>query len=155
MKRRSILLNVFLQNKRTNNERALVSTILSVLKNDAAAFSQGLQETVANHRKTKWRYSEGIARFMPVLSYGLLAVGKRFLSAEQYSNVKLPEHPLWWPEFVAHNEAQGYEPGEHLIEFDGELSFMNDAESMMEVKHVSVAEMRAEQRRKLKESAQR
>lgn len=145
----------FLQNKRTNNDRAMVSTMLAILKNDAEAFSQGLQDCVDSHRKTKWSYSEGIAKFMPVLSYGMLAVARRYLSDDQYARIKLPEHPLWWSEFVAHNEAQGYQPGEHLIQFEGELSFMNDVEAMMEVKHVSVAEMRAEQQRQLKASAQR
>ncbi|RUO33176.1 hypothetical protein [Aliidiomarina soli] len=144
----------FLQNKRSNNDRALVGTMLSILKNDAELFSHNLQESVNNHRRAKWSYSWGLLKLMPILSYGMLAVAKRYLSNDQWAQVELPEHPLWWPEFVAHNEAQGYQPGEHLIEFDGELSFMNDAESMMEIEHKTVEEMRAEYYHQRKEYQQ-
>lgn len=140
----------FLQKKRTNSERAIVGTMLSILKNDAASFSQHLQESVDCNRRTKWTLSWGLLKLMPIISYGMLAVGKRYLSEGQWAKVKLPENPLWWSEFVAHNDAQGYQVGQHLIEFEGELSFMNDAESMMEIEHKTEAEQRAEwlQRRK-------
>ncbi|RFA32632.1 hypothetical protein [Alkalilimnicola ehrlichii] len=137
----------FLGNKRTNNDRATVSTLLSVLKDDGAAFSEGLQKAVATHRQAKGSYQRGIGKLMPLFGYGMLAVAQRYLSAAEYARVDQPKHALWWPDFVAYNEAQGYRPGQHLIEFAGELSFMNDAEAMMEVKHESAAEMRAEARR--------
>ncbi|EKE87535.1 hypothetical protein [Idiomarina xiamenensis] len=145
----------FLQCKRTHYERAMINALLGILTQDVERFNDALQASLDYHRRSQITFDRGLLKYMPVSSYGLLALAYRYFDNQQYQQIKHSKHDLWWSAFVAHNEQQGYRVGQHLIRFDGELSFMNDAESMMEVKHTSVAEMREQARQARREYAQR
>jgi hypothetical protein len=120
------LADIFVNRKGSAKSDALVIRYLAaLLRRDVVEAAQCLPQIAIGYRKMNW-----IVEFNPWLKFfgtfvhGLYNLAHHALSAEQFAQIGVPEHPVFWKDFDSLTKQRQFTPGKLVEGFNltGELS---------------------------------
>lgn len=117
----------YLDKKNPQFDTSIILTLYGILIQDNELITENINLVIKNHKKSSWLHSfnNDIGKFLPFIAYGLYAIAYKFLDRNIFDQIILNNNRILWEEFINLNKINNFEEGEKLIEFDGNLKFIN------------------------------
>lgn len=101
----------------------VVDYLLALSKRDDKKASILIQEIANSYRKMTWlfNFNSEFLKFFGVFVHGLYNIAHFVLDKELFSQIKIPEHSVFWKEFDLYTKEHHFSKGELIFKFDNEL----------------------------------
>lgn len=101
----------------------VVKYLVALSKRDLPGASVLLQEIANSYRKTTWLFSyrSEFLKFFGVYVHGLYNIGHFVLEQEDFNQLSMPEHSVFWKEFDLYTKKVSFSKGNLILKLEGNL----------------------------------
>lgn len=96
---------------------------MSLVEKDIVTASALIQDIANNYRKMSWlfNFKNEFLKFFGVYIHGLYYIAHFVLSPEEFSQISVPDHSVFWKEFDLFTKELNFKKGNLMLNLEGNL----------------------------------